>query len=249
MLLLYQSYLNSYVFSPHLKIFYKGIINSLVNEQLPRSLLILPSEVHVWSIGSSTILSSIKFLTNFLNNDELNRVKSFKHTKQCNTYIIHHGFLRVVLALYVNCSPKELIFTHNSYGKLYLSSTIQNTNLKTVFCNSSKSDDLIVLTISTDYELGIDIEQIKDTFDFTSITRYFSKEEQHQLALLNQSSITDMRNGFYLGWTSKEAFIKCIGLGLSFPLKDFTVNFNLNTGAQLLAIDNAKYRIEDFYMQ
>ena len=237
-------------FSPQANIVNKGIITQISLDQFPNSLTILPSEVHIWSIRLSNVLSATPSFTDFVSTAELNRAHTFKYAHQRTTYLMHHSFVRMMLALYCHCPPKELIFSHNHYGKPYLSAGIPSTHKKPIFFNSSRSDDLLVLAISTDYEVGIDIEQLKDTFDFTSITsRYFSKKELHDLTLLNESGSTAMRNGFYLGWTSKEAFIKCIGLGLSFPLKDFTVNVDPRKGAQLVTIANSKYHVEDFYLE
>jgi len=57
--------------------------------------------------------------------------------------------------------------------------------------------------------------------------------------------------GFYNCWTSKEAFVKALGMGLAFLLKDFTVNLNPKSKAKILStkhkqIDVNKWQLHRF---
>jgi len=60
---------------------------------------------------------------------------------------------------------------------------------------------------------------------------YFSNQELLELAALSEKEFPE---GFYNAWTRKEAFIKAVGHGLSFPLKEFTVSLSPGKPAELL---------------
>ena len=74
--------------------------------------------------------------------------------------------------------------------------------------NISHSNDYVVLAIS-DVDVGVDIEKIRpfkpNMIDFVS-----TKEEKE--AIVDEES-------FFKVWTAKEALLKCLGTGLSLPLK------------------------------
>jgi len=74
----------------------------------------------------------------------------------------------------------------------------------------------------------VDVERVKQDFQFLDIVQaFFSKEEITELLELEKKN---QPQGFYNCWTRKEAFIKAEGSGLSFPLNEFVVSLkNTNT--------------------
>ncbi len=69
--------------------------------------------------------------------------------------------------------------------------------------------------------LGVDLEQLRDTVDRTRIVaRFFSPQEQDEYARLPAALQCE---GFFRGWTHKEAYLKAIGLGITTPLDGFSV--------------------------
>lgn len=73
-----------------------------------------------------------------------------------------------------------------------------------LYFNISHSKGVIVLAISKDYELGVDIELIRG-YSLPLLTRMANQQE------LNY--ITSNERFFHI-WTNKEAILKCIGSGL-----------------------------------
>ena len=81
--------------------------------------------------------------------------------------------------------------------------------------------------------LGVDVEQLRENFDHAAIARrFFSEQEQHQLAALTPS---ERYHGFFRCWTRKEAYIKAQGAGLSLPLHQFDVSLKPGDLNALLA--------------
>ena len=70
--------------------------------------------------------------------------------------------------------------------------------------------------------LGCDIEAIDPAIDWPPLARaFFSTAENDALAALDGS---EARAAFFACWSRKEAFVKALGLGLSYPLDAFTVS-------------------------
>lgn len=85
----------------------------------------------------------------------------------------------------------------------------------------SHSADLALIAITVGRRVGVDVEQHDTKVRILKLaTRFFSPQEAAQLVSLPES---DQCAGFYRGWTSKEAYLKATGFGLSFPLSKFTV--------------------------
>ncbi len=86
--------------------------------------------------------------------------------------------------------------------------------------NLSHSQDRGALAVSTDINLkeglGVDLESISRTVDFTAIGhRFFTRPEAEWIG--------DHRERFFHVWTRKEAVLKSNGIGLRMPLDRFEV--------------------------
>ncbi len=67
-------------------------------------------------------------------------------------------------------------------------------------------------------EIGVDIEFIKRKSVASISSAFFSSQEQDYI-----NSESDKLRAFYKIWTLKESYLKCIGKGLNYPLKEFCV--------------------------
>jgi 4'-phosphopantetheinyl transferase len=68
--------------------------------------------------------------------------------------------------------------------------------------------------------VGVDVEEVRDVADFADIARrFFAPGEVDNVLRL---APTDRLGGFFVTWTRKEAYVKALGLGLSFPLDAFS---------------------------
>ena len=57
-----------------------------------------------------------------------------------------------------------------------------------------------------------------------------------ELAVLDRLPAEQQPSAFYAGWTRKEAFVKAVGQGLSYPLQNFAVTLAPDALAQLVHI-------------
>lgn len=177
----------------------------------PRHPILFQQEVHIWRIILPTTSEIEYSLSHNLSNDEHLRANKFYFEIDKKKFIIYRGALRNLLARYLGVLPNEIHFDYNKFGKPYL----KEYNL---YFNLSHSGDYAICAITKNNDIGIDVEIIKDDFDYLSIAKeFFSHHEYHQL--LNTAENEQAFN-FFQYWTRKEAILKAIGLGLSFPLNE-----------------------------
>jgi 4'-phosphopantetheinyl transferase len=106
--------------------------------------------------------------------------------------------------------------------------------------NLAHSDDLAVVALCRQREVGVDVEAIRPLRDEADLVRScFSQREQEEYL----STLPAARNtAFFSGWTRKEAFIKGLGKGLSQPLDSFDVSLASDMPAQILRVENRSGR-------
>ncbi|MBK8983267.1 MAG: 4'-phosphopantetheinyl transferase superfamily protein [Ignavibacteria bacterium] len=172
------------------------------------------NDVHIYRIIISEHTGSIPQFKNILSGDEIKKADRFKFTKDFQSYTISRSFLRNILSQYINLNPAEIKFSYTETGKPF----IENSK---IHFNLSHSGDRCIIAVSLTAGTGVDIEKVRDSEDLIIIAeRYFSETEIIYLKNFQEKEVT---NNFFRIWTLKEAFIKAIGEGLSFRLKDFSV--------------------------
>ena len=106
--------------------------------------------------------------------------------------------------------PSDIEFGYGEHGKPYV------LNSRDYHFSVSHSGNAIVF-VGDSFPVGIDIEQIADE-NLKMAKRFFTCNEYEYIINSKQLNIA-----FYKIWTSKEAYVKMLGLGLSKPLKSFDV--------------------------
>jgi hypothetical protein len=119
-----------------------------------------------------------------LSPEERERAERFRFDEHRRRWIAAHVALREILSKYTS----DVQFVIGENGKPSLANGAVRFNL-------SHSGDLAVIAVS-DHEIGIDVEQIRDGFDYESIAPAANRDE------------------FFRAWTRKEACLKARGLGL-----------------------------------
>lgn len=179
---------------------------------------LLPGEVQLWHTQIDVSNHNLPYYRSLLAPDELERLERFKFEKDRKCFCIARAMLRLFLGGYLQRDSKEVHFTYGSHGKPSL-----NIDSRIHF-NLSHSGNGILIGFMLDYEIGVDIELVKHDFDPLEIAEnYFSAIE---ILELKQAEPNARMRTFFNGWTRKEAFIKAVGDGLSFPLKSFAVSMS-----------------------
>lgn len=192
------------------------------------------TDVHVWRASLVPTASKLARCEPLLTADERDRAQRFYARKHRDHYTIGRGILRILLGHYLGKAPEALRFTYNDYGKPELASP---SDAAAIRFNLSHSRDAVLYAMTRRYRIGIDIEYIRADMELERIAeRFFSASE---VTVLRALAIRQQPRGFFNCWTRKEAFIKAVGSGLSYPLDQFDVSLRPGEPAALLHIHNA----------
>lgn len=197
----------------------------------PQSLSLPSGEVHVWRVGLEQLPDLHDGFLRTLAQDERARADRFHFEKHRRHFIVSRGFLRSLLARYLETAPEDVRFSYGTYGKPALDGEHHTSRLR---FNASHSGEIAVYAFVQDHEVGIDVEYIKEDFESEGIAeRFFSAYEVQTLTALPEPQKAE---AFFRCWTRKEAFIKALGSGLSHPLDQFDVTLTPDEPAALLRI-------------
>jgi 4'-phosphopantetheinyl transferase len=181
----------------------------------PQSLSLQTGAVDVWRIELDQAAERLERFRRTLEAHELERASRFHFEKHRRHFVVARGFLRSVVARYLGTQPESLRFVYGAYGKPALESK------HSLRFNLSHSNEVALLAVTLDAELGVDVEHIRADFASEDIARrFFSRTE---VETFNSLAKEEQVAAFFRCWTRKEAYIKAIGKGLSQPLDAFDV--------------------------
>lgn len=179
------------------------------------------SEIHVWRVLTKKFVHKLDYYWQILSKEEQQQAKKFIQLKHQERFIITHGILRQVLASYLNTTFDQIKFTNNKFGKPLL---VKNLSNKVINFNISHSKDVALFCFAKNSTIGIDVEFKRQDIEIKEIAkRFFTAKENTSLDHFPEKQKLEI---FFTYWTCKEAFIKAIGKGLSYPLNKFEIDVN-----------------------
>jgi 4'-phosphopantetheinyl transferase len=195
----------------------------------PNSLALDAGQVHVWRICLEQEDDVLDRFRQTLVPEELERGGRFRFERLQRHFVASRGFLRYVLARYLDVSAGKLRFSYNYYGKPSLAGE------ESLQFNMSHSHEVGLVAVTRDAAVGVDVEHIRADFASQEIaTRFFSRLEVETFSSLPRE---EQVAAFFRCWARKEAYIKAIGKGLSQPLDGFDVTLAPSEPAVLLRAD------------
>ncbi|MEO6525874.1 MAG: 4'-phosphopantetheinyl transferase superfamily protein [Gemmatimonadaceae bacterium] len=192
-----------------------------------------PDAVHVWNASLLLDADTIDALRDTLTPDERDRADRFHFRRHRDQFIAARGILRSILGRYLSLAPELIRFDYSSHGKPALAQ--QPEPLGALRFNLSHADDVALIAIARDREIGVDVERIREGVSALEIAeRFFSAGE-----VLALRDVPEARRAeaFFNCWTRKEAYVKALGAGLSHDLGGFTVS--VGTEAALLHVSES----------
>jgi len=178
----------------------------------------LGENVHVWALQLDEFAFDAALGHSRLSLEEQSRAARFKFAKDQRRYVIAHAALRDILAGYVNAAPARLQFNDGPNGKPKLAPPFDASGIE---FNLSHSHERALVAVKQGDEVGVDIEFAKADFEFLDVaSHFFTKQE---LTSLHALPAALQRQAFYKCWTSKEAFLKAKGTGLSGELDEVEI--------------------------
>jgi 4'-phosphopantetheinyl transferase len=188
------------------------------------------NEVHIWTIDLSALLIG-SAVTACLSPDERSRASRYRFDLHRRRFEHGRGALRHILGGYLGENPGELVFQYGAFGKPEIDR--QAHSGMNLHFNVSHTEDIYLCGVGS-VPLGVDLEAINRHPEIDAIAhQHFAPTEWQSLRQLPPA---EQPLGFTRCWTRKEAFIKAVGEGLSYPLDAFEVTLGTHEEARLLSI-------------
>jgi 4'-phosphopantetheinyl transferase len=138
---------------------------------------------------------------------------------------------RALLSRYLRRPAAAIDLVADARGKLRLQGATA-ADQPAIHFNLSHSGDWVVIALSRACEVGIDVEVLAERSASADLIAYvMGDQEQQRLQSLPASR---QRAAFFKCWTSKEAFMKGCGVGLTAALKDIEVCVDPDLPARLI---------------
>jgi 4'-phosphopantetheinyl transferase len=124
--------------------------------------------------------------------------------------VVARGFLRQILAAYLQCPADAVAFAYSVNGKPYLAGDAPALRF-----NLSHANAIFLCAVSSHCEVGVDVERMgamPEADAAAIVDRFFTESEKsaYQTAANGQKDLA-----FYKLWTRKEAIAKCSGQGIA----------------------------------
>ena len=161
-----------------------------------------------------------------LSREERARADRFVYDRHRRRYTIAQAHLRRVLAELTVTPPEGIHFHFGKHGKPFLPGGPS--------FNQSHSEERIMIAVAAEGRVGVDIEEIREVKYMLGLAdKNFAADES---ARIHAAPEHDRRALFFRLWTRKEAFLKALGVGLTHPLRSFSVDPSPRTARGLLRV-------------
>jgi len=195
-----------------------------------------PTDVAVWAATLEELAPFAAAYAALLDRGERERLERFRFDTDKDRFLLGHGFLRAVLGRYLEERPESIRFERGRFGKPFIPDLPINFNL-------SDTKDAVAIAVSTDRDLGVDVETMARMVDHGAVgEHYFTNEE---VASIDASA--DGKRRFLELWTRKEAVLKASGVGIMDDLRvlrvDEAVNRMMITHDEFVAMAAPAYHV------
>jgi 4'-phosphopantetheinyl transferase len=198
--------------------------------QPPANFPALKQSVHVWAVRLDQEGVDLARAQDFISADEAERAERFMFDRDRRRYLVAHMALHGILKRYLPSAPATLRFEIGTNGKPRLPNALAASGVR---FNLSHSNEMALLAVTHGREIGVDIEYVKEQFEFQEIAeKFFTARE---VAAMRSVVPQLQRQAFFKCWTSKEAFLKAKGTGLSGKLDEVEISLAADQRVQINA--------------
>jgi 4'-phosphopantetheinyl transferase len=180
-------------------------------------------QIHLWMAFFDEIrdVGLLQRYDRLLAPDEREQRHRFHFEIDRHRYLVTRALARTVLSRYAAVEPEEWTFAANAYGKPAIANA--DRSAQHINFNISHTKSLVLLGVTSDGALGVDVENCRSREAPLKIAnQFFAPEELAELQALPRAQQHDR---FFEYWTLKESYIKARGMGLSIPLGWFSFHF------------------------
>lgn len=201
---------------------------------------ISPHEVHVWKLRINEQPYSGAGLLDLLSLEERERADRYRFAIHRQRFIACRAQLRRLLAGYTADSAENISLLTDAHGKPRLSEAATCIRF-----NVSHSQNLAVFAFGLGRDIGVDVEAVRTGDWLDQMARAHFSAEEYRFYM--KTPLPQRNRVFFDCWTRKEACLKAIGLGLSFPMRQICVDLSRNrSGQQIRADEPQSWTVEAF---
>lgn len=177
-----------------------------------------------------------QFAVEPLSDEERQRASRYYRASDAQRMIWRRFLLRTLLAGQLGLSPGSLCFQQNAWGKPSLvgkPSLIGDGTQTLPRFNLSHSDTAvaIVISLTNDLEVGVDVERQKPLADLAGVAKAIMHRQE--LEAWQRLSGEEKLTWFFTLWAAKEAVLKSVGYGLAVPPQSIIVDPGRVAGSPL----------------
>lgn len=173
-------------------------------------------EVVVWRLRLTGDPGQVGAWLGALPPGERERAARFRHLADAERFVLGRTAVRRIIGRCLGTGPDQVELVADREGKLHLGQDGDRWEF-----NLSHSGRYVLVAVAWARPVGVDVEQRRPDFPEEIAARCLAPEE---LADLHSVPAPGRMEVFYALWTRKEAVLKARGLGLGFPLQDFSVS-------------------------
>jgi 4'-phosphopantetheinyl transferase len=142
-----------------------------------------------------------------LSDAERVRVDQYRNPDAACRYVVTRALVRGVLSQRLGVAPRAVDVRVTDLGKPVVSDDLH--------FNVTHSAELIMLAVSSDRAVGIDVERRREVKRAGAlITRWLTPSERDNVGALQQGGLSES-DAFLRVWSAKEARLKALGVGIS----------------------------------
>lgn len=165
-------------------------------------------QVHLWRAPLDVPPHLAARFAGTLSEGERERAARLHRAEDRLRYSTSRGWLRHLLAGYLDVDPATVAFVTDAHGKPRLSSPAAPW----LRFNLSHSAAIVVFAVAHDREVGVDVEETRDDVDIDGVARRsFTAAQRGELAGMDPAT---RASAFFAMWTRNEAYLKATGTGL-----------------------------------
>jgi 4'-phosphopantetheinyl transferase len=181
-----------------------------------------------------------------LSENERIRGLRFVRLRDRRRFVICRGSLRMILGRLLNIRPDRVVFRSGPGGKPELASPEDHSGPRPPRFNVTHSDDLALIAMSLDRELGVDLERQRAIGEADRIVEsYFTDAEKSQYVGLDRLA---QGAAFLRGWTRKEAILKARGVGLAGLASHFETMFGITPLDPRFTLASPLPRVQEWWL-
>ena len=197
----------------------------------PDGLEISTDHVDIWLASTDPAQRQLRAYEALLSPAELVRLEKFRVDFKYREYIVTRGLLRQVLTKTAGLDITGVEFDYGEHGKPSLAGHAGGENIS---FNVSHSNGVVLVALTRGGRLGVDLEKIRPKAEWRSLAEhYFSAAEVRALdGYPDEAGL----KAFFTCWTRKEAFVKALGGGISYGLKEFDVSIDPDEACAALTV-------------